>query len=88
MAIKSANDLEFTSRKIALSWMIVSLAGAIATGLAGAMYFSDAPLNNPESVFIFLSKAMFSLGCRRTYRRYSIGHREYHRFNYSFVPAS
>ena len=59
MAIKSANDLD-TSRKIAMSWMILSLAGAIATGLAGAMYFSDAPLNNPESVFIFLSKAMFS----------------------------
>lgn len=59
MAIRSAADVK-VSRRIAMSWMVLSLFGALATGLIGAAYFSDAPLTDPETIFIFLSKAAFN----------------------------
>ncbi|MDP2561742.1 sodium/proline symporter PutP [Psychrobium sp. 1_MG-2023] len=59
MAIRSADDVA-TSRNIAMSWMTLSLCGALATGLIGAAYFAAEPLNNPETVFIFLSKVAFN----------------------------
>ncbi|MFV7783945.1 sodium/proline symporter PutP [Shewanella marisflavi] len=59
MAIGSADDLK-VSRRIAMSWMIVALIGALATGLAGTLYFADQPLDNPETVFIHLAHAAFN----------------------------
>ncbi|WP_298444986.1 sodium/proline symporter PutP [uncultured Ferrimonas sp.] len=59
MAIGSIDDLP-TSRRIAMSWMLLSLIGALATGLAGAIVFADAPLPNKETVFIELSKVLFN----------------------------
>ncbi|QIZ77236.1 sodium/proline symporter PutP [Ferrimonas lipolytica] len=59
MAIGSTKDLP-VSRRIAMSWMVLSLIGALATGLAGAVMFADAPLANKETVFIELSKVLFN----------------------------
>lgn len=59
MAIGSADDLTI-SRRIAMSWMLVALIGALATGLAGSLYFAQAPLENPETVFIHLAQAAFN----------------------------
>ncbi|EDQ00162.1 sodium/proline symporter PutP [Shewanella benthica] len=59
MAIKSANDIPL-SRRIAMSWMIIALLGALATGIAGSLYFANDPLANPETVFIHLAHAAFN----------------------------
>ncbi|WP_028773557.1 sodium/proline symporter PutP [Shewanella waksmanii] len=59
MAIKSANDIT-VSRRIAMSWMVVALIGALATGIAGSLYFASEPLTNPETVFIHLAHAAFN----------------------------
>lgn len=59
MAIAKPSDVG-VSRNIAMSWMILALFGALATGLVGAAYFAVKPLDNPETVFIFLSKVAFN----------------------------
>ncbi|GIU26337.1 sodium:proline symporter [Shewanella colwelliana] len=59
MAIGSADDIP-VSRRIAMSWMVVALIGALATGLAGTLYFANDPLANPETVFIHLAHAAFN----------------------------
>ena len=40
--------------------MIVSLFGAIFVGFAGIAYFSNAPLENSETVFIMFSQVLFN----------------------------
>ncbi|QSX32330.1 sodium/proline symporter PutP [Shewanella avicenniae] len=59
MAIRSGDDIKI-SRRIAMSWMTLSLLGALATGIAGMLYFSDTPLDNPETVFIHLTQIAFN----------------------------
>ncbi|WP_350432905.1 sodium/proline symporter PutP [Shewanella sp. H8] len=59
MAIGNPKDL-MLSRRIAMSWMLVSLVGALATGIAGSLYFAAEPLKNPETVFIHLANAAFN----------------------------
>jgi sodium/proline symporter len=43
-----------------MGWMILMLAGSVVTGFAGLAYFSVQPLDNPETVFISLSQALFN----------------------------
>ncbi|ABM00383.1 sodium/proline symporter PutP [Shewanella amazonensis] len=59
MAIERPEHLP-VSRRIAMSWMIVSLMGALATGLAGSLYFAKEPLANAETVFIHLAQVAFN----------------------------
>lgn len=59
MAIRSVKDIP-TSRNIAMSWMLVSLVGALAVGLVGRAYFANAPLDNAETVFIQLTNAVLN----------------------------
>ncbi|MCL1068654.1 sodium/proline symporter PutP [Shewanella olleyana] len=59
MAIGSPDDIPL-SRRIAMSWMLVALIGALATGIAGTIYFADAPLANSETVFIHLAQVAFN----------------------------
>lgn len=59
MAIERPDHLP-VSRRIAMSWMIVSLMGALATGLAGSLYFANEPLQNAETVFIHLAQVAFN----------------------------
>ncbi len=61
MAIRSVNDVP-TARRIGMSWMIVALVGATATGFAGIAYVAKTglKLNDAETVFIVLSQLLFS----------------------------
>ncbi|MDC1427001.1 sodium/proline symporter PutP [Gammaproteobacteria bacterium] len=59
MAIEDPAQLT-SARRLAMSWMVIMLAGSVATGFAGMAYFAAAPLTNPETVFISLSQALFN----------------------------
>ena len=59
MAAKDPERL-FAARRTAMSWMIIVLIGSASTGLAGIAWFAENPLENPETVFIALSQALFN----------------------------
>lgn len=59
MAVKTVKEIPL-ARRVCISWMILSLLGAIAVGMVGAMHFSSQPLANQETVFMELSKTVFS----------------------------
>jgi len=60
MAISSVKALP-TARRIGMTWMIVALFGAAATGLFGLAYLTSVnqPLDDAETVFITLSQLLF-----------------------------
>lgn len=60
MAIRSAKETP-TARRIGMSWMTVSIIGALATGFVGAAYVNrfESQLSDPETIFIFLSQVLF-----------------------------
>ncbi|MBU2969062.1 sodium/proline symporter PutP [Pseudoalteromonas sp. C2R02] len=60
MAIRSVKDVP-VARRIGMSWMIVSLIGAMATGFAGIAYVASTgiQLDDPETIFILLSQILF-----------------------------
>jgi SSS family solute:Na+ symporter/sodium/proline symporter len=61
MAIRHVKDMP-TARRIGMSWMIVAIIGAMATGLAGIAYVEKTgmKLNDAETIFIVLSQLLFS----------------------------
>jgi sodium/proline symporter len=59
MAVKSSREIP-KARLVGMSWMVLSLYGAIFTGFAGIAYFTDQPLENAETVFISLSQVLFN----------------------------
>lgn len=59
MAMRSAADVP-TARLIGMGWMVISLYGAIFTGLVAIAYFAGTPLKNPETAFIALTQALFN----------------------------
>jgi len=61
MAIKTVKETK-QARRIGIGWMVLSLAGAIATALVGIAYYEQNPgvkLSNPEAVFIALGQIIF-----------------------------
>ncbi len=59
MSIKSASSIP-TAQLIGMTWMILSLLGAVLTGFVGIAFFADSPLSNPETVFIALNQAVMN----------------------------
>ena len=59
MAIKSAGQVS-KAKFIGMAWMVLSLLGAVATGFCGLTFYPNAALEVPETVFILLSKQLFS----------------------------
>ncbi|MBU8732791.1 sodium/proline symporter PutP [Cytobacillus oceanisediminis] len=59
MGLKSTNDVP-KARLIGMTWMVLSLFGALFVGFAGIAYFADAPLANSETVFIMFSQVLFN----------------------------
>jgi len=61
MAIRNVQDMP-TARRVGMSWMIVSIIGAMATGFAGIAYIAKTgvTLDDPETIFIVLSQILFS----------------------------
>ncbi|MAU67114.1 sodium/proline symporter PutP [Hyphomonas sp.] len=60
MAIRSLKDIA-TARYIGMSWMIVTVIGAVLTGIAGYAYTyaHGTPVDDPETIFIILSQILF-----------------------------
>lgn len=60
MAIRSVKDFP-VARRVGMSWMIISLFGAMATGFIGIAYIHQTkqPINDPETIFIVLSQVLF-----------------------------
>lgn len=60
MALRSTADAK-AGRRIGISWMVLTSAGAIATGFAGLAYFFSRgeTLDNAETVFLQLTQVMF-----------------------------
>jgi SSS family solute:Na+ symporter/sodium/proline symporter len=60
MAIRSVNDIK-AARRIGMSWMIVALAGAMATGFFGLAYVQkmNIPVDDAETILIVLSQVLF-----------------------------
>lgn len=59
MAIRSEREVP-AARLIGMSWMVLSLYGAIFTGFVGIAYYQDNPLENHETVFIALTQQLFN----------------------------
>ncbi|QBL09581.1 MULTISPECIES: sodium/proline symporter PutP [Rheinheimera] len=60
MAIRSVKDIKM-ARKIGMSWMFVTLLGAVMTGLVGIAYIANTKmsLTDPETIFIVFSQFLF-----------------------------
>nr|WP_277603575.1 sodium/proline symporter PutP [Bowmanella dokdonensis] len=60
MAIRSVKAIS-TARNIGMSWMIVSIIGALATGFVGVAYVSQTrmTLDDAETIFIIFSQFLF-----------------------------
>ena len=60
MAISSVKEIK-SARRIGMSWMIFSVAGAMFTGLIGIAYYSKAglKLSDPETIFVELGTILF-----------------------------
>ncbi|WP_341954283.1 sodium/proline symporter PutP [Salinibacterium sp. TMP30] len=61
MALRSPGDA-VAGRRIGISWMIISVLGAMASALIGVAYFQQHPelsLENPERVFLELAQIFF-----------------------------
>lgn len=60
MAVRSVKDVA-TARNIGISWMFVSLVGAISMGVLGRAYAvrNGLTVDNPETIFIVLSELLF-----------------------------
>lgn len=60
MAIRSVGDIK-TAKNIGMSWMTVTIIGALATGLVGIAYANkfDMKLTDPETIFIVFSELLF-----------------------------
>ncbi|MFV0497302.1 MAG: sodium/proline symporter PutP [Candidatus Fimivivens sp.] len=57
MGIKKASFVR-PARIIAMVWVLVSMIGALAVGMAGKAYYVDG-LADPETIFMMLVRAMF-----------------------------
>ncbi len=62
MAIRSLKDIAI-SRYIGMSWMIVTVTGAVIVGMVGLAYVQksglQATFSDPETIFILLSQTLF-----------------------------
>ena len=58
MAIRSADEMP-TAMRIGMTWVIVSMVGAMLVGFAGIAYY-DTPLSDPETVFLTLTSSVLS----------------------------
>lgn len=60
MAIRSLKEIK-TARRIGMSWMIVALVGAMATGFFGYAYVLNTgiEMGDAETIFIVLSQLLF-----------------------------
>lgn len=60
MAIRSVKDIK-VARRIGMSWMLVTIVGAVMTGFVGIAYVAktEMQLADPETIFIIFSQFLF-----------------------------
>ncbi|PTB86040.1 sodium:proline symporter, partial [Pseudidiomarina aestuarii] len=60
MAIRSVKDIP-TARRIGVTWMVISIIGAMVTGFVGIAYVAETrmTLPDPETIFIIFSQFLF-----------------------------
>lgn len=60
MAIRTLKDIA-VARRIGMTWMVVTVIGAVLVGLLGFAYVTstDLVLDDPETIFIILSQVLF-----------------------------
>ncbi|MEK4382307.1 sodium/proline symporter PutP [Aeribacillus sp. FSL K6-2848] len=61
MAIKTAKEIK-QARRIGIGWMILTLGGAVLSGLIGVAYFhqnTEVVLSDPEAVYISMGQMIF-----------------------------
>ncbi|MXP25623.1 sodium/proline symporter PutP [Altererythrobacter indicus] len=60
MAVRDVKAVK-TARNIGMSWMFVSLIGALGVGIAGRAYMqmNNLPIDDPETIFIQLAHYLF-----------------------------
>ena len=60
MAIRSVRDIK-AARRIGMSWMLITLIGAMLTGLVGIAYVANTKMTlaDPETIFIVFSQFLF-----------------------------
>ncbi len=58
MAVRTTKDITI-ARRICMSWMSLSLLGAVLTGFVGIAFFYQQDID-PESIFIVFSQSLFS----------------------------
>jgi sodium/proline symporter len=60
MAVRSVRDVP-TMRNIGMSWMVVTLIGALATGFVGLAYATrnGISVDDPETIFVVMSQLLF-----------------------------
>lgn len=60
MAIRSVKDIP-TARNIGMSWMVISLIGALLVGFAGRAYVykTDMSISDPETIFLVFTQFLF-----------------------------
>ncbi len=59
MGIRSEAEMP-RAMGIGMGWMILALCGAVGTGYMGVAFFSEAPLDNSETVLIHLINSLFN----------------------------
>jgi sodium/proline symporter len=59
MAVKTIHEIPL-ARRVCITWMILSLVGAILVGIVGAIHFTEVSLINNETVFMELAEQVFS----------------------------
>ena len=59
MAIRDSRELPL-ARRICTGWMSVAMMGACLVGVIGAIHYKDGALEDPETVFLALSKKFFN----------------------------
>ena len=59
MSVRSTREVP-KAQVIGMTWMVLSLLGAVFTGFLGIAYFSETPLENAETVFMGLTQALFN----------------------------
>lgn len=60
MAIRSFKEVK-VAKRIGMSWMTVTIIGAVLTGIVGLFYSQQKglPIDDPETIFVVLSQILF-----------------------------
>lgn len=60
MAIRTLKDVA-TARRIGMTWMLITVIGAVLTGIVGRAYVTSTggSVVDPETIFIYLSEVLF-----------------------------